>query len=449
MTRESWFKVHLADLCESISYGYTQASTSTPNGPKFLRITDIVKGLADWASIPYCEIPPNIVERYRLRHGDIVIARTGASTGSSLYIKNPPDAVFASYLIRLRIKKTVNSRFVSYFLASPQYKNYIRGVLGDKSAQPNANAKTLTQVELKLPPLEEQNNIARMLGSLDDKIELNRQMDFLLEKIAQALFKHWFIDFEFPDEGGRPYKSSGGMIEDSGPRKKPRGWELVRLGDLVSLERGLSYKGKFLSQTGIPMINLGTIAPNYGFIKNGLKWYVGDFLAKQLVAPGDIVLANTDITQRREVLGSPAVVPADLGSDRILFSHHVYAIRNTSDLPNLYIYYLLQQRSYRDRVRGFATGTTVLALPPETILNYTFIKPDNEVLNKFDLIASQLHKQMACSDIEAAILARIRDLLIPRFMAGLLKLGPDAASEACNKIGKTISNSQQSLRNWP
>src|SRR5439155_4650481 len=106
-------------------------------------------------------------------------------------------------------------RFVSYFLKSEGFWNYIRGVLGDKSAQPNASARTMTQARLRLPPLSEQRVIASVLGALDDKIELNRRMNETLEALAQSIFKSRFVD-----------KSEHAL---------PRNWRIGRLGEVLSV----------------------------------------------------------------------------------------------------------------------------------------------------------------------------------------------------------------------
>src|SRR5207249_9491956 len=142
------------------------------------RITDIVSGHIDWNAVPHVLANDETTEKYRLYDGDIVLARTGASTGASAYIKNPPEAVFASYLVRLKAKPEFDSRFLAYYLKSESFWTYIRGVLGDKSAQPNASASTMTQAPLCYPQDKRtQSAIAQILGALDDKIELNRRMN--------------------------------------------------------------------------------------------------------------------------------------------------------------------------------------------------------------------------------------------------------------------------------
>jgi type I restriction enzyme S subunit len=165
----------VADVCSSIDYGYTAAATDGSQGPRFLRITDIVQPQLVWETVPHVEADRVTLAKYRLVAGDIVLARTGASTGSSAYIQDPPEAVFASYLVRLKIKPTFDARFVSYYLKSDLFWSYIRGVLGD---------------------IGEQRRISGILGALDDKIQLNRRISQTIESMARALFKSWFVDFD-------------------------------------------------------------------------------------------------------------------------------------------------------------------------------------------------------------------------------------------------------------
>jgi len=96
MEHKDWPLYKLADICDSIDYGYTQSASSTPIGPQFLRITDIVSGSIRWGEVPFCAADGPTVKRYQLHSGDIVVARTGATTGASAYIDSPPEAVFAS-----------------------------------------------------------------------------------------------------------------------------------------------------------------------------------------------------------------------------------------------------------------------------------------------------------------------------------------------------------------
>lgn len=152
---KGWRECKLGGVCSDISYGYTESASLTPIGPKFLRITDIVPGRVNWETVPYCKISDVDRSKYKLLAGDIVIARTGATTGYTYTIKPADlknDAVFASYLIRYRLdKQHVDPMFVGQILLSPIWKGFVEGILGG-SAQPGANAKQFADFEFLLPP---------------------------------------------------------------------------------------------------------------------------------------------------------------------------------------------------------------------------------------------------------------------------------------------------------
>ena len=149
---EGWERKTLAELCESIDYGYTASAELEEVGPKFLRITDIVPMFIDWSSVPYCQIEDDRLSKFRLSEGDIVIARTGATVGYAKRLhKRHPEAVFASYLVRLRLKSETDDLIVGIFVQSEEYKKYVQSRIGG-AAQPNANAKVLAGAEILVSP---------------------------------------------------------------------------------------------------------------------------------------------------------------------------------------------------------------------------------------------------------------------------------------------------------
>jgi type I restriction enzyme S subunit len=123
---KGWEMKQLAAVA-TIKYGYTESASSEPIGPRFLRITDIQEDKVDWESVPYCKIEPENLYKYRLATGDIVFARTGATTGKSFLLSDPPNAAFASYLIRLRLfDKNRLPEFVSLFFQTDSYWKSIK-----------------------------------------------------------------------------------------------------------------------------------------------------------------------------------------------------------------------------------------------------------------------------------------------------------------------------------
>lgn len=235
----------LDEISESISYGVTASASWTPNGSKFLRITDIQDGLVDWENVPWCDCSEKEALKGKLVRGDIVFARTGATTGKSYLISDCPDqAVFASYLIRLRLKKKADPKFVSHFFQTQNYWNQItkstRGV-----AQPGVNATTLKQLQIPLPPLAEQKRIAAILDAADALRAKRQQALAHLDDLLQSTFLTLFGD----------------------PVTNPMGWDQVELSELI--------------ETG-DKINYGVVQPGEDFPGGIPLVRVGDFVSGDL-----------------------------------------------------------------------------------------------------------------------------------------------------------------------
>ena len=165
--KKGWQTKTLADV-SVINYGYTESANSEPVGPRFLRITDIQDDHVEWDSVPYCKIASSDLPKYRLASGDIVFARTGATTGKSFLVDEPPESVFASYLIRLRLlDKSLAPEFVALFFQTAGYWQSIKeGSAG--SAQGGFNASKLGALSIPFPtPAEQQ----RLVGLLDEAFE--------------------------------------------------------------------------------------------------------------------------------------------------------------------------------------------------------------------------------------------------------------------------------------
>lgn len=183
---KGWRKSTIGNIAKNIQYGYTESSSREEIGPKFLRITDIQNGSVVWNQVPYCLIPDKEFEKYKIKDHDIFIARTGASTGENVYITDSPSAVFASYLIRVQFEKPEYAFFIGKFLRSVMYFNYIASSLGG-SAQPNANAKTLTNIEIVVPENTILKKYFDLIFPLHKKIVLNQKENQVLTQLRDIL----------------------------------------------------------------------------------------------------------------------------------------------------------------------------------------------------------------------------------------------------------------------
>ncbi len=184
---EGWEKRGLKELCEIVDYGYTASAQQEEVGPRFLRITDIVPNVIDWSTVPYCELPENRKEKYRLRKGDIVVARTGATVGYAKRInKRSPESVFASYLVRFRFKPEIDNLAIGIFMESDDYKNYVKSHVGG-AAQPNANAQILSGARVLIPDKKIRDLFKSIIEPVYDQKEILQNMNETLKKARDIL----------------------------------------------------------------------------------------------------------------------------------------------------------------------------------------------------------------------------------------------------------------------
>jgi len=429
---DDWGIKKIGDLVKiDTGFPFKSQYYSLDNGIRVIRGENLGQRTFKWNIAKYWNRDTSDLQKYFVKENQVVVAMDGSvGKNKSIVKKKDLPLLLAQRVARLEAREFIDQDYLNQIILSPLFEKYCNSIKTGTTIS-HISQNQISDFLIPYPPLPEQKAIAKVLSDLDDKIELNNEMNKALEEIGQALFKRWFIDFEFPDENGNPYRSSGREMvysEELG-KEIPKDWEFGKLGDFISLQKGLSYKGNGLCnrEEGLPMINLGTMAPHSGFIYGGLKYYKGEYKERNLVFPGDIVIANTDITQKREVLGSPALVPYDLGHDKILFTHHIFAVRNKSSLPNIFIYYVLQTNKYKERSSTYATGTTVLALPQDAVLDLFLCIPQSTILDLFVKHVLSIKSKISSNIEENRHLSEIRDSLLPKLMSGEIRVPLEAS----------------------
>jgi len=424
-----WVNITLAEACSSIDYGLMAAASDYVVGLKFLRITDIVNGHIDWNAVPYVAIDEATTRKYRLHDGDIVLARTGASTGVSAYVKNPPSAVFASYLVRLKAKPEFDSRYIAYYLRSNDFWAFIHGVLGDKSAQPNASASTMTKAPLRAPKDRgEQRAIAHILGTLDDKIELNRRMNETLEQMARAIFKSWFMDFEpvrakmegrwkkgqsLPGLPAHLWDLFPDRLVDSELGRIPEGWRVCALGDVIDVNPSRSLPKGHIA----PYLDMANM-PTNGHIPSGIV--NRPFSSGTRFINGDTLLAR--ITPCLEK-GKTALVDFLKEGEVGWGSTEFIVLRPKPPLPAEFGYCLARDPQFREFAIQSMTGTSGRQrVPPEALSHYKIVSPGEAVAKEFGKIAQPLFSRASKSDKESGTLAALRDALLPKLIRGEIRV---------------------------
>jgi len=187
---KGWDWKKLGDICDKPEYGYTTSAKQDGSGPLFVRTTDISEGEIVWTSVPFCTELPKDEEKYRLKDGDILIARAG-SIGASVVVTKPPRAVFASYLIRFRPKKDLDPSYAKFYLKSMMY--WVQ--LGSKSAGttlPGVNATNLSKVKIPLPPLSTQRKIVSILEKAERTKRSCARAEGLIDELLKSVFVEMF-----------------------------------------------------------------------------------------------------------------------------------------------------------------------------------------------------------------------------------------------------------------
>ena len=427
---QEWVHCRLADACSAINYGLTASATDTPTGPKFLRITDIVSGVPKWDSVPYVSAEGSEQEKYQLFNGDIVVARTGASTGVSAFIKDPPQALFASYLVRLQTKPEFDPRFVSYYLKSEEFWTFLRGVLGDKSAQPNASASTMTSAPFRAPRnLSDQQAIAHILGTLDDKIELNRRMNQTLEEMARAISSRvWFVDFgptRAKAEGLDPYLPPElwdlfpDELVDSELGEIPEGWEVKSLGDLSHKPQyGYTASASLDPISGPKFLRITDI--------NKTDWIEWETVPHCDIRDEDIekyrLYQNDILIARMADPGHGCMIEEKLEA---VFASYLIRFRPKRQLHARFLQFWLRSNQYWNLVRERGTGTTRTSLNAKVLGDFDLVVPAEPLVEAFGDQARRLRERVVANVNESAILATQRDTMLPKLLSGELQTEPE------------------------
>lgn len=282
-----------------------------------------------------------------------------------------------------------------------------------------------------LPPLDEQRAVVRVLGTLDDKIELNRKMTGTLEAMARALFKSWFVDFDpvrAKAAGRAPSGMDAGTAElfpselvESESKSLPKEWRYGSIGEFVELQRGTTYKSALKDLPGPVLLGLGSIQRNGGFRDDKLSTYGGDSPERLLVYPGEIFASLKDVTQSADLLGAVARVPRHVADGRLTQDTVKLQLTGTIDIGEV-LYRTLLTDEYREYCRQHATGTTNLGLSRDDLLSYPIVVAAAPVLDAFNRSIRSLSSRAEFAVMESRTLVRIRDELLPRLLSGELSV---------------------------
>ena len=272
-----------------------------------------------------------------------------------------------------------------------------------------------------VPELEVQKRIGRILSDIDEKIALNRQINDNLEAMAKQLYDYWFVQFDFPNEEGKPYKSSGGAMvwNEKLKHQIPEGWEVKQLRDIIETNRGISYNTSSISGGGVPMINLASFNVDGSYKDAGLKSYNGNYTQEKILKPFDLVLCNTQQTAiefSKDIIGKAFLIP-DIFDGDIVSSHHINTIK-TEEVLKPYLAYLSNTYHFHKYATGCCSGTNILGLDYNSFSQYKLEIPPKYLLKEFHDFIIDIVKRKSLIIKENKLLTKQRNEFLPLLMNG-------------------------------
>ncbi|WP_426711150.1 restriction endonuclease subunit S [Cetobacterium sp. SF1] len=349
----------------------------------------------------------------KFRNGDTLLARITPclENGKTAYIncleKNEVAFGSTEYII-LREKENISDKKFIYYLAiSNDFRELAIKSMTGTSGRQRVQIDMLINSEINLPPLETQEKIASILSALDDKIEINNEMNKTLEEMAQTLFKRWFIDFDFPNENGEPYRSSGGKMVDSELGEIPSGWEVSDIYKISNVIYGAPFKSKQFNEEkkGFPLIrirDLKTFNPQFFTEENHPK--------KTLVNPGDLLVGMDAEFRATSWLGKTGVL-----------NQRVCMFFPNKDVVGKYFLKMILEKPL-SFFENSKVATTVIHLGKSDIDMIKIICPNDLILEKFKELTEYIYQKKINNAQEIQSLKEIRDTLLPKLMNGEIEI---------------------------
>ena len=425
-------KYKLGDICKIFGRigfrGYTTEDLvlSPSYGAISLSPSNIVDGIMDLSKCTYIswakyEESPEI----KITPNDIVIVKTGNSYGRTAIIRNVehPMTLNPQFVVLKDIQ--INPVYLAYFLKTDEFQKQIYGIVGG-SAIPTLSQEDLASLIVRVPNENIQNTIADILDSLDGKIELNKLINDNLEAMAKQLYDYWFVQFDFPNEDGKPYKSSGGAMVWNNKLKReiPVGWSVKNLGQIAtSYQQGLIRSNNQLSTDS-----------KYGYLKMGDLDGKGQYTLQGLTRTnatneevdlyslhkGDFLI---NVRNSKEIVGKTCLIGY---VERNTLYNHMLVRLDFKDVSTFYMNLLFNSEFMYKALDGLKQGTTtVIALYQSDLYRLPILIPAPCVMEQFSKITDSILDQKEIISHEIAELTKQRDELLPLLMNGQAVVNSD------------------------
>ena len=333
----------------------------------------------------------------KFRNGDTLLAKITPclENGKTAFVNclQEDEIGFGSTeFIVLRAKENIDERFLYYLSISPEFRKQAISLMEGTSGRKRVNENALKISDFLIPDFEEQRKIANILSAIDDKIQINNQINRELEDMAKTLYDYWFVQFDFPDQNGKPYKSSGGKMvyHPELKREIPEGWGVEKLSHFLTIKNGKDHKhlqdGKFAV---------------YG--SGGIMRTVADYLYS-----GESILFP-----RKGTLNNVMYVNEKFWTVDTMFYSEVN--KNTSAL---YVFYSVKDIDFNK----LNTGTGVPSMTSSILYDLNIVVPEENILEKFNTVVKRNYETIKLNNIQNQELTQLRDWLLPMLMNGQVKV---------------------------
>jgi len=417
MIPESWKIVVLSQVADIVSGGTPK--TSVPeywigNIP-WISVADFGRGIR-WIRDTEKHISAEGLKNSPckvLQKGQLIISARG-TVGEIGQVAR--EMAFNQSCYGLIGKSGIDNNFLFYLLRSK-----VRDIQSKThgSVFSTITRQTFDQLIVALPDLDEQHRITKILSDLDSKIELNNQMNKTLEAIGQSLFEHWFIDFEFPNEHGKPYKSSGGKMAHSEELKKevPEGWELAPLGQVSDIRIGRTpprMQEHWFSHNpdDIPWISIKDLGDAGTYISHSSEYLTREAVEKFKIP---MIPPNTVVLSFKLTVGRVAISTTQMLSNEAIAQ--INPLR--SELTPEYTYLFLKKYNFSQLG---STSSIATAINSQSIRQIQIIIPPSQIATQFQSLVRHIFAIMLQSGDQSATIEEIRYSLLPKLMSGQIRV---------------------------
>jgi type I restriction enzyme S subunit len=403
-----WNECKLGDICSKVTSG------GTPNTRKneyyggkipWVRTQEVNFNRIYDAEIKITEDGLNNSSAKWIPENSVIIAMYGATAGKVAINKIPVTTNQACCNLIIN-KDTADYTFIYYNILS-RFSSIANMAVG--GAQQNLNAGMIKDLPIFLPDLPTQTAIAEILSSLDDKIELNNKINQELETLAQTLFKQWFINFEFPNENGEPYKSSGGEMVESELGEIPKGWKIDSLDNIAEFLNGLALQ-KFPAESDyefLPVIKIRELRQKD--TSNSDKASV-NIPEKYIIEDGDVLFSWS---------GSLMIDFWTNGKGAL--NQHLFKV-TSKEYPKWY-YYLWTKHHLTEFIEiAESKATTMGHIQRQHLTNAKVVIPNENTILNFTLVFEPIISKIIDNRIESGELINLRDTLLPKLISGELEI---------------------------